>query len=51
VERAIQNLFEERIEPILSEIIATAVSREIENLKTIFLDHLAAGKTTHKGNS
>jgi hypothetical protein len=51
VQRAIQTLYEERIEPVLNEIISTAVSREIENLKTLFLDHLASGKTIRNSNN
>ncbi len=47
LERVIRNLFAERIENVLDEVIATTVNREIENLKTILLDHLS-GKSVHK---
>jgi predicted component of type VI protein secretion system len=50
VERVVRNLFEERIEPVLNTLIATAVSREIENLKTIFLDYLTSRKTVFKSD-
>jgi hypothetical protein len=49
VERVVRNLFDEKIEPILNEIVSTAVHHEIENLKTVFLEYLASGKTNLKG--
>ncbi len=51
VERVIQNLFAERIENLLDEVITTTVNREIENLKTILLNYLTSGKTGLKGKS
>jgi transcriptional regulator NrdR family protein len=51
VERVVRNLFDEKIEPILNEIVSTAVHHEIENLKTVFLEYLASGKTSLKGYS
>jgi len=47
----IRNLFAERIESILEEVITTTVSREIENLKTALLDYLTSGKNVHKVKS
>ena len=49
VERVIQNLFAERIEKLLDEVVTTTVNREIENLKTILLNYLTSGKTGHIG--
>lgn len=51
VERVIRNLFAERIENILDEVITTTVNREIENLKTVLLDYLTSGKTVYKTTS
>jgi hypothetical protein len=51
LERVIRNLFAERIEHILDEVVTTTVTREIENLKTIFLNYLATGKSADKINS
>ena len=51
MERVIRNIFAERIEPILEEVITTTVNREIENLKTVLLDYLTSGKTVHKVKS
>jgi hypothetical protein len=51
VERVIQNLFAERIEKLLDEVVTTAVNREIENLKTILLNYLTSGKTGPKFKS
>ncbi len=48
MERVIRNLFAEKIEPILDEVITATVNREIENLKTVLLDYLSSGKITHK---
>ena len=48
MERVIRNLFAEKIEPILDEVITSTVNREIENLKTVLLDYLTSGKTIHK---
>ena len=45
MERVIRNLFAERIEHILEEVVTTTVTREIENLKTIILNYLTTGKS------
>jgi hypothetical protein len=45
MERVIRNIFAERIENILEEVVTTTVTREIENLKTIILDYLTTGKS------
>jgi hypothetical protein len=51
MERVIRNLFAEKIEPILDEVITATVNREIENLKTVLIDYLTSGKTIHKFKS
>jgi len=51
MDRVIRNLFAERIESILEEVITTTVNREIENLKTALLDYLTSGKIVHKVKS
>ena len=48
MERVIRNLFAERIEHILDEVVTTTVTREIENLKTILLDYLTSVKSADK---
>jgi hypothetical protein len=48
MERVIRNLFAERIEHILDEVVKTTVTREIENLKSILLDYLASGQSAGK---
>lgn len=48
MERVIRNLFAERIGHILDEVIATTVTREIENLKKILLDYLVSGQSADK---
>jgi hypothetical protein len=47
MERVIRNLFAEKIEPILDEVITASVNREIENLKTVLLDYLSSRSTVH----
>ncbi len=51
MERVIRNLFTEKIEHILDEVVTTTVTREIENLKTIILNYLATGKPADKTKS
>lgn len=51
VERVIRNLFAERIENILNEVITTAVNREIENLRTTLLDYLTSVEPVNKAKS
>jgi hypothetical protein len=51
MERVIRNLFAEKIEPILDEVITATVNREIENLKTVLIDYLTSGRTFHKFKS
>jgi len=48
VERVIRDLYAERIEQILDEVVTTTVTREIEKLKTVLLDYLASGQTADK---
>jgi hypothetical protein len=50
-ERVIQNLFAEKIELILDEVITATVNREIEKLKTVLIDYLTSGKIIHKVKS
>ena len=45
MERVIRNLFAERIEHILDEVVTTTVTKEIENLKKIILDYLTSGQS------
>ena len=45
MERVIRNLFAERIGLILDEVVTTTVTKEIENLKKIFLDYLTSGQS------
>lgn len=45
VDRAIRSLFDEKIEPMMKEMLLTAVSQEIDHLKTVLLDSLASRKT------
>ena len=51
MERVIRNLFAEKIEPILDEVITATVNREIENFKTVLINYLASGKTTQDSKS
>ena len=44
VESVVKDLYAERIEHILTEVITARVNREIENLKSILLDHLKSGQ-------
>jgi len=48
MERVIRNLFAERIEYIIDEVVTTTVTREIENLKTILLNYLTSGKSADR---
>jgi len=48
MERVIRNLFAERIGLILDEVVTTTVTKEIENLKKIFLDSLTSGQSADK---
>lgn len=44
VERVIRNLFDEKIEPMVNDMLIAAVNREIDHLKTVFLEWLTSGK-------
>ena len=48
MERVIRNLFAERIGLILDDVVKTTVTKEIENLKKIFLDYLTSGRPADK---
>ncbi|MFH0994241.1 MAG: hypothetical protein V1844_01925 [Pseudomonadota bacterium] len=51
MERVIRNLFAERIGLILDEVVTTTVTKEIENLKKVFLVYLASGQSADKNKS
>jgi hypothetical protein len=48
MERVIRNIFAEKIEFRLDELITTTFNKEIEKLKTILLDYLSSGKAAYK---
>jgi hypothetical protein len=51
MERVIRNLCAERIGLILDEVVTTTVTKEIENLKKIFLNYLISGQSADKNKS